>query len=93
MSLIEISDFVPTFSIQSKLAGKTIVFTGALDKMSRGEAKTKAESLGANVSNSISKKTDYVVAGNSAGSKLKKARDLGITVISENDWFKIIDES
>ena len=93
ISLIEISDFVPTFSIQSKLAGKTIVFTGTLEKMSRGEAKTKAESLGANVSNSISKKTDYVVAGNSAGSKLRKARDLEITVISENDWFKIINES
>jgi DNA ligase (NAD+) len=61
--------------------------------MSRGEAKTKAESLGANVSNSISKKTDYVVAGNSAGSKLRKAIDLEITVISENDWFKIINES
>jgi DNA ligase (NAD+) len=93
MSLIEISDYVPTFSIQSKLSGKTIVFTGALDKMSRGEAKTKAESLGANVSNSISKKTDYVISGNSAGSKLKKAKDLGVSVISENDWFKIIDES
>jgi DNA ligase (NAD+) len=93
MSLIEISDYVPTFSIQSKLSGKTIVFTGALDKMSRGEAKTKAESLGANVSNSISKKTDYVVSGSSAGSKLKKAKDLGISVISENDWFKIIEES
>jgi DNA ligase (NAD+) len=93
MSLIEISDYVPTFSIQSKLSGKTIVFTGALNKMSRGEAKTKAESLGANVSNSISKKTDYVVSGNSAGSKLKKAKDLGVSVISENDWFKIIDES
>lgn len=92
-NLIEISDFIPTFSVQSKLAGKTIVFTGTLEKMSRGEAKTKAESLGANVSNSISKKTDYVIAGNSAGSKLKKASDLGISVISENDWFKIIDES
>jgi len=92
ISLIEISDFVPTYSTQSKIAGKTIVFTGALDKMSRGEAKTKAESLGANVSNSISKKTDYVVAGDSAGSKLKKARDLGVTVISEDDWFKLIDE-
>jgi DNA ligase (NAD+) len=92
-SLIEISDFVPTFSIQSKLAGKTIVFTGSLEKMSRGEAKTKAESLGANVSSSISKKTDYAVAGNNAGSKLKKAMDLDVTVISEEDWFKIIDES
>jgi DNA ligase (NAD+) len=93
MSLIEISEYVPTYSTESKLAGKTIVFTGSLDKMSRSEAKTKAESLGANVSNSISKKTDYVVAGNNAGSKLKKARDLGRMVISEIDWFKIIDES
>jgi DNA ligase (NAD+) len=93
MSLIEISDYEPTFSVKSKLAGKTIVFTGTLDKMSRSEAKAKAESLGANVSNSISKKTDYVVTGTNAGSKLRKAMDLGIKVISEKDWFKIVDES
>jgi DNA ligase (NAD+) len=93
MSLIEISEYEPAFSVESKFAGKTIVFTGTLDKMSRSEAKAKAESLGANVSNSISKKTDYVVTGTSAGSKLKKAMDLGIKVISENDWFKIVDES
>jgi DNA ligase (NAD+) len=93
MLLIEISDYVPTFSIRSKLSAKTIVFTGTLDKMSRGEAKAKAESMGANVSNSISKKTDYVIAGDSAGSKLKKAMDLGVTVVSEIEWLKIVDES
>ena len=92
-SLIDISNYVPDFSVQSKLGGKTIVFTGTLEKMSRGEAKAKAETLGANVSNSISKKTDYLVAGSSAGNKLKKAMDLGISVLSESDWFKIIDES
>lgn len=93
MSLIEISEYEPAFSVESKLAGKTIVFTGTLDKMSRSEAKAKAESLGANFSNSISKNTDYVVAGTNAGSKLRKAMDLGLTVILENDWFKIVDEN
>ncbi len=93
MSLIEISDYMPSLSVDSKLSGKTIVFTGTLEKMSRSEAKSKAESLGANVSNSISKKTDYVIAGTKAGSKLKKAKELDITVKSEDDWFMIIDES
>ena len=93
LKFITVEDYEVTFSSQSKIAGKTVVFTGALEKMSRNEAKSKAESLGANVSNSISKKTDYVVAGASAGSKLKKAKELSLKILFEDDWLKIVNES
>lgn len=72
------------------VAGKTVVFTGTLSQITRAEAKAKAESLGAKVSGSVSKKTDFVIAGADAGSKLKKAGELGVKVLSEDDWLAMI---
>ncbi|WFE91654.1 NAD-dependent DNA ligase LigA [Roseibium porphyridii] len=74
----------------SPVAGKTVVFTGSLERMTREEAKAMAERFGAKVSGSVSKKTDLVVAGPGAGSKLKKAQDLDVEVISEDDWFDLV---
>ena len=74
----------------SPVAGKTVVFTGSLERMTRDEAKAMAERFGAKVSGSVSKKTDLVVAGPGAGSKLKKAQDLDVEVISEDGWFDLV---
>ena len=75
---------------QSSVSGKTLVFTGSLETLSRDEAKAQAEALGAKVAGSVSAKTDLVIAGPGAGSKLKKARDLEIQVIDEAEWAKIV---
>jgi DNA ligase (NAD+) len=76
----------------SPVAGKTVVFTGSLEQMTRDEAKAMAERLGAKVAASVSKKTDYVVAGPGAGSKLDKAREAGVAVLTEDEWFALIGE-
>ena len=76
----------------SPIAGKTVVFTGTLDTVSRSEAKARAEALGAKVAGSVSKKTDYVVVGADAGSKARKAAELGVSTLTEQEWFAMIGD-
>ncbi|MFL6722101.1 MAG: NAD-dependent DNA ligase LigA, partial [Sphingomonas sp.] len=78
---------------QTEWSGKTVVFTGSLETMSRDEAKAQAERLGARAAGSVSAKTDLVVAGPGAGSKLKKAEELGVRVIGEDEWARIVAEA
>jgi DNA ligase (NAD+) len=87
---VTVAPFVRTQTKESPVTGKTVVFTGTLTKLTRNEAKAQAERLGAKVSGSVSKKTDYVVAGAEAGSKLDNARALGVTVLDEDGWLALI---
>ncbi|WP_341364745.1 NAD-dependent DNA ligase LigA [Thalassospira sp. SN3W] len=89
-AVLTIEDVEAPQVTDSPVSGKTVVFTGKLELFSRNEAKVKAESLGAKVAGSVSAKTDFLVAGPGAGSKLKKAEELGVTVLDEQGWLDLI---
>jgi DNA ligase (NAD+) len=90
---VSVEDYLVAAPSDSPVAGKVVVFTGSLESMSRNEAKAKAESLGANVAGSVSKKTDYVVIGADAGSKAAKAEALGVKILTEAEWLALIGKS
>ena len=90
LSQIKVEEFVDTTRLDSALSGKTVVFTGTLQTLTRAEAKAKAQELGAKVAGSVSRNTDYVVLGTDAGSKAKTAQELGIAILSEDAFLQII---
>ena len=87
---LNILDEILPDSNDNFLSGKTLVFTGTLEQMSRSEAKSLAENLGAKVSGSVSAKTDLVIAGSGAGSKIKKAEELCVETLDETEWLSLI---
>ena len=90
LSIVNIENFDETITTDSLLFGKTVVFTGTLVSLTRSEAKSKALAVGAKVAGSVSGNTDYVIAGENAGSKLKKAQELGVKIISEEDFARLL---
>ena len=76
--------------LDSPIAGKIIVFTGTLSQLSRAEAKAQAERMGAKVTGSVSQKTDYLIAGANSGNKSQKASELGVTILSEDEWITLL---
>jgi DNA ligase (NAD+) len=91
VSILEVEDYENN-TISSSITGLNVIFTGTLNSISRNEAKARAEKLGAKIVSSVSTNTDLVIAGEKAGSKLKKAEELGIKIISEKEWLEIIKE-
>ena len=87
---VTVQPFIPPKVGASKVVGKTVVFTGSLERMTRNEAKARAESLVSMVAGSVSKNTDYLIAGPGAGSKATKAAELGVVVLSEQEWLDLI---
>ena len=87
---LDITNYESSITESTKVTGKIIVFTGALEKMGRAEAKSLAENMGAKVVGSVSNKTDFIVVGGEAGSKATKAEKLGVTILTEEEWFKLI---
>lgn len=90
----QMQEIAPPAAVEdaSPVSGKTVVFTGTLVQMTRNEAKARAEALGAKVAGSVSKKTDHVIVGADAGSKAKKAEDLGVPILSEDEWLSLISK-
>lgn len=89
---LDVKDYERPKTVQSAVTGKTVVFTGTLTTMGRDEAKAQAERLGAKVAGSVSKNTDYLIAGADAGSKLKKAAELGVKTLTEDEWKELIKD-
>ena len=89
-ALDKIEEYKISEKIDSKISEKNIVFTGTLNQMSRSEAKSKAEELGAKVVSSVTKNTDYVIVGADSGKKEKIAKELNIKILNENEWIKFI---
>ena len=87
---LQVNETANRASVASPVAGKTVVFTGTLEKMTRAEAKATAEAFGAKVAGSVSAKTDLVIAGPGAGSKAKDAERLGVALIDEDAWLRLI---
>ncbi len=87
---LTVADYAAPTAADSPVTGKTVVFTGTLETLTRNEAKARAEALGAKVAGSVSSKTDYVVVGADAGSKARKAADLGVKTLSEQEWLELI---